>query len=144
MVARKRKPTSRRGAVPPYPVPKRPPKPTPLQRLPLVAPVIEQQPAPGTGKDPWFRSILTDHAGDFDLGAVLVGIVVCFMCLAAGYDAMVLGKTFDAERFGIGVASVLAGFAAYKWGDAKRAPSSTTTIQATQTTTTADPTGGRP
>ena len=91
----------------------------------------------GGGKDPWFRSILTDHNGDFDLGAVLVGIVVCFMCIAAGYDTIVLAKTFDAERFGIGVASVLAGFAAYKWGDSKRTPGTTTT--ATTSTTTVDP-----
>jgi hypothetical protein len=88
-------------------------------------------PAPQVaGKDPWFRSILTDHAGDFDMGAVLVGVVVVFMCANSGYDTTILHTKFDAQAFGIGVAAVLGGFAAYKWGDAKRPPGTTTTTTA--------------
>lgn len=79
------------------------------------------------GKDPWYRSILTDHNGDFDMGAVLVGAVTLFMCWNAGYDTMILHTKFDAQAFGIGIAAVLGGFAAYKWGDAKRPPGTITT-----------------
>jgi hypothetical protein len=72
--------------------------------------------------DTWFRSIMTDHQGDFDLGAVLVGVVAVFMCLNSGYDTIALHKTFNAQEFGAGIGAMLLGFAAYKFGDAKRAP----------------------
>lgn len=79
------------------------------------------------GKDPWYRSILTDHNGDFDMGAVLVGIVAIFMCSASAYDTTMNGREFNAQQFGIGVAAMLGGFAAYKWGDSKRPETTTTT-----------------
>lgn len=79
------------------------------------------------GKDPLWRSILTDHNGDFDMGAVLIGVVAVYMCAASGYDVFVLSKTFDAQQFGTGIAAMLVGFAAYKWGDAKRPQTTTTT-----------------
>lgn len=98
--------------------------------------VVAAAPVNVPGKDPWFRSIMTDHNGDFDLGAVLVGVVVVFMCLNAGWDTIVLHTKFDAQAFGIGVAGVLGGFAAYKWGDARRPPG----VSVTTTTTAAAPT----
>lgn len=84
------------------------------------------------GKDPWYRSILTDHNGDFDMGAILVGVVALFMCINSGYDTIVLHTKFNAQEFGIGVAAMLGGFAAYKWGDAKRPPMVTTTTYASR------------
>ncbi len=89
------------------------------------------------GKDPWYRSILTDHNGDFDMGAVLVGVVAIFMCANSGYDTVILHTKFNAQEFGIGIAAMLGGFAAYKWGDSKRAEATTTTT-AIQTKTTMD------
>ncbi len=86
------------------------------------------------GKDPWYRSILTDHNGDFDMGAVLVGVVIVFMCANSGYDTVINHVKFDAQAFGAGVGAVLIGFAAYKYGDAKRPPG-------TITTTTSAPAG---
>lgn len=80
------------------------------------------------GKEPLWRSILTDHNGDFDMGAVLVGVVAIFMCAAAGWDTLILNNPFNAQQFGIGVAAMLGGFAAYKWGDAKRPETTTTTV----------------
>lgn len=75
--------------------------------------------------DTWFRSIMTDHNGDFDLGAVLVGVVTVAMCLNSGYDTIILHTKFNAQEFGIGIGAMLAGFAAYKFGDAKRATPAT-------------------
>ena len=90
------------------------------------------KPAPDCGKplgppdappaSDWFRSAMTDHNGDFDLGAILVGVVAVFMCLNSGYDTIALHKPFDAQAFGVGIGAMLAGFAAYKYGDARRAP----------------------
>ncbi len=54
------------------------------------------------------------------MGAVLVGVVALFMCFNSGYDIIAHAKTFNAQEFGIGIAAMLGGFAAYKWGDAKR------------------------
>lgn len=93
------------------------------------------------GKEPWYRSVLTDHNGDFDAGAILVCVVVGFMCCNGGYDTIIMHRQFDPEKFGIGIAAVLTGFAAYKWGDSKRAPLPGTTVTtATQTIAT----GGDP
>lgn len=90
----------------------------------VVAPVM---PDPA-GKEPWYRSILTDHNGDFDMGAVLVGVVAVFMCSTSAYDTIANGREFNAQAFGIGMAAVLGGFAAYKWGDSKRPEITTTTV----------------
>lgn len=84
-------------------------------------------PAPEPRKEPWWRSPLTDHNGDFDLGAILVGVVILAMCYYEWYDVTVNHIKFDAQQFGIGVGSVLLGFAGYKWGDTKRPPGTTTT-----------------
>jgi hypothetical protein len=89
------------------------PKPAPDPGKPLGPPA-----APPASE--WLRSIATDHNGDFDLGAILVGVVAVFMCLNSGYDTIILHKTFDAQAFGIGIGAMLGGFAAYKYGDAKR------------------------
>jgi hypothetical protein len=90
-------------------------------------------------KEPWYRSILTDHSGDFDMGAVLVGVVAIFMCINSGYDTWVHGVKFNAQEFGIGIAAMLGGFAAYKWGDAKRPDVSTTVDTHTRTTIDSPP-----
>lgn len=113
-----------------------------ILRDPIDGPTIHQPgcrpPSPtafqvvsGPGQ-PFWRSILTDHYGDFDLGAVLVGVVVVFMCANAGYDTVYLHQHFDAQNFGIGVGAVLAGFAGYKAWD--RRQSGTTSYAATTTT----------
>lgn len=103
-----------------------------------LAPIVPQPlPAPIDipGKDPWYRSILTDHNGDFDMGAVLVGVVTVFMCANSGFDTVMLHTKFDAQSFGIGIAAVLGGFAAYKWGDAKRPDTTVTSVTASTVTT---------
>lgn len=97
--------------------------------------VVVAAPIPPPGKDPWYRSILTDHNGDFDMGAVLVGVVALFMCANSGYDTIILHSKFNAQEFGIGIAAMLGGFAAYKWGDSKRPPGTVTTT-ASQTIST--------
>lgn len=92
------------------------------------------------GKDPWYRSILTDHNGDFDMGAVLVGVVAVFMCINSGYDTIILHTKFDAQAFGVGISAMLGGFGLYKWGDTLRPRgTTTTTINAASTTTTGAP-----
>ena len=101
----------------------------------MVAKTIAVTPAPPlnvAGKDPWYRSILTDHNGDFDMGAVLVGIVAIFMCVNSGYDTWILHTKFNAQEFGIGIAAMLTGFAAYKYGDAKRPPGAMITTTTTE------------
>lgn len=94
------------------------------------APVVEvdaPKPIPPEPPRPFWSGILTDHNGDFDMGAVLVGVVCTFMCVASGFDVIGHGTKFNAQEFGIGIAAMLGGFAAYKWGDAKRPPSNVTT-----------------
>ncbi len=93
------------------------------------APPTPQPIAPAS--TPYWRSVMTDHNGDFDLGALLVAVVICFMCLAEGYDVW-RGKAFNGKDFGFGVGLVLGGFAAYKWGDARRPPPTTMTATAQQ------------
>lgn len=99
------------------------------QTVTLVEPA-KPTPQPITpASTPFWRSVMTDHNGDFDLGALLTGVVIAFMCAIEGYDVW-RGKPFNAQNFGIGIAAVLTGFAAYKWGDAKRPPPSTLTASA--------------
>jgi hypothetical protein len=87
----------------------------------------------------WYHSIFTDHDGEFDTGRVLVAIVILGMCWMQWYDVKYNAVEFDAQKFGTGIAAVLAGFAAYLWGDTRRPPlippSTTTTVQSTQVTT---------
>jgi hypothetical protein len=61
------------------------------------------------------------------MGAVLVGVVTLFMCVNSGYATIEYAQPFNAQEFGIGIAAMLTGFAAYKWGDAKRPEKTTTT-----------------
>jgi len=101
----------------------------------VVTPTKPLKSPPAPPAEYWLRSILTDHDGYFDLGAVLVGFVGIFMCAASGYNTIVLHNSFNAMEFGTGVGAMLGGFAVYKWGDAKRAPgTTTTTMQRTETT----------
>lgn len=96
-----------------------------MKKTIVVAPV---SPEPSPEKKPFWRGVLTDHNGDFDMGAVLVGFVAIFMCVAQWYATSVNGDTFNPQEFGIGIAAMLGGFAAYKWGDAKRPDTTTTTV----------------
>ncbi len=96
---------------------------------PIVSvPSVFQMP----NKEPWYRSILTDHAGDFDFGAISVGVGVLALCFNSGWDVIVNHAHFDAMQFGTGMGAMLIGFAGYKYGDAKRPEGTTTTITATQ------------
>lgn len=72
--------------------------------------------------DNWFRSMLTDRNGDFDAGAILMVVVTIYMCVSSGYDTFVIGRQFDAQAFGTGIAAMLGGFGIYKWGEQRRAP----------------------
>lgn len=116
-------------------------KPLPKRERVAAALFSAQSPPslPIPGKDPFWRSILTDHNGDFDMGAVLVGFVTIAMCLISGYDVIGNHVKFNPQEFGTGIGAVLVGFAAYKWGDARRVPPGTTTTTAIQTTSTAGP-----
>ncbi len=67
--------------------------------------------------DNWFRSMLTDRNGDFDAGAILIVVVTVYMCVSSGYDTFMLGRPFNAQEFGTGIAAMLGGFGIYKWGD---------------------------
>jgi len=86
-------------------------------------------------REAWYRSIVTDHDGNFDTGRLLVNVVILTMC----YIAIVHGDKFEPQTFGIGIGSVLTGFAAYLFGDAQRppaaAPSTITDIHQQQVTT---------
>jgi len=87
--------------------------------------------------DNWWRSMLTDHAGEFDTGRILVAVVVVAMCAIQLLDVHYNKAVFKPNDFGIGIGAVLAGFAAYLYGDAKRPePSKSTSLQVSQTTTT--------
>lgn len=106
----------------------------PKPAAPVVAAVV---PAPPVTRDGFWRSMLTDHNGDFDTGRILVAVVVVAMCAIQLLDVQYNKAVFKPNDFGIGIGAVLAGFAAYLYGDAKRPePSSTSTVQVSQTTTT--------
>lgn len=106
----------------------RKPKPRVRVAKTVSAPTVVAAPI----KEPWFRALLTDHNGDWDFGAWLVAVVTIFMCANSWYDVHILHNKFDAQAFGAGIAAMLVGFAAYKYGDAKRPPGMSVT-----TTTTA-------
>jgi len=123
---------------------KRKPKAAPRRHAPAAPAILSPAAPPVTvaavvSREPWYRSIFTDRDGDFDTGRVLVAIVVLAMCYFQWYDTSVNSQPFNAQNFGIGIAGVLGGFAAYLYGDAKRppapVPSTTTAIQQTQVTT---------
>ncbi len=100
----------------------------------VVAPPVVAVPV--VVHDGWMRSILTDHQGEFDTGRILTPIVVVGMLGLAVLDTWKNGAHFDAQAFGIGIGAVLAGLAAYLWGDTKRPdPSVTTSVQMSKTTT---------
>jgi hypothetical protein len=87
--------------------------------------------------DNWWRSMLTDHAGEFDTGRILVAVVIVAMCAIQSLDVYYNKAVFKPNEFGIGIGAVLAGFAMYLYGDAKRPEAGkTTTVQVAQTTTT--------
>ncbi len=100
----------------------------------VVAPPVVAAPVVHDG---FWRSALTDHAGEFDTGRILVAVTVVGMIAIAFIDVYLNKAKFDAGAFGVGIGAVLAGFAAYLWGDTKRPdPGKTTTVQVAQTTTT--------
>jgi hypothetical protein len=86
--------------------------------------------------EPWYLSIFTDRNREFDTGRLLVNVVILTMCAVA---LMTADETFNYQAFGIGIGSVLTGFAAYLFGDAQRppapAPSTITEVKQTQVTT---------
>jgi hypothetical protein len=90
-------------------------------------------------REPLWQAVFTDRNREFDTGRVLVAVVILAMCGFQWYDISVGGTDFSAQNFGIGIASVLGGFAAYLYGDAQRPPlgppSTVTTTQQTQVTT---------
>lgn len=82
--------------------------------------------------------MLTDHAGEFDTGRILVAVVIVGMLLLTWLDVEQNKAHFNPQEFGIGIGAVLGGFAAYLWGDTKRPDTGKiTTVQVAQTTTTA-------
>lgn len=110
------------------------PKPRAVAAVALPAPAVAV-PVP---HDNWLRSALTDHNGDFDTGRILVAVVILAMCFVQWVDVQYNNATFKPNDFGVGVGSVLVGFAAYLYGDAKRPdPSKTTTMQIAKTETSA-------
>ena len=67
---------------------------------------------------------------------VTVAVVVVAMCVIQMWDVHFNKAVFKPNDFGVGVGAVLTGFAAYLYGDAKRPdPSSTSSVQVSQTTT---------
>jgi hypothetical protein len=82
----------------------------------------------------WLQSALTDHQGEFDAGRILVAVVILAMCGLQAWDTGVNKVAFNAMTFGTGVGAVLAGFAAYLYGDAKR-PATTTVLESRSVTT---------
>jgi hypothetical protein len=79
----------------------------------------------------WLQSALTDHQGEFDAGRILVAVAMCGL---QAWDTGVNKVAFNAMTFGTGVGAVLAGFAAYLYGDAKR-PATTTVLESRSVTT---------
>jgi hypothetical protein len=108
---------------------KRKPKITPVH---LPAPPIAAQVVVDASplREPWYRALFTDREQEFDTGRVLVAVVILAMCWMQWYDVRYNAVEFDAQKFGLGIAGVLGGFAAYLWGDTRRPPApvpSTTT-----------------
>lgn len=107
-------------------------KPKPAPSIPPVAVAVAVPPA----AEPWYRSIFTDRNREFDTGRLLVNVVILTMCAIAIKHG---DSKFDYQSFGIGIGSVLGGFAAYLYGDAQRpptpAPSTVTEVKQTQVTT---------
>lgn len=117
---------------------KRKPKIAPL-RPPLAAAAIlapTAAPVAVAAREPWYLSIFTDRNREFDTGRLLVNVVILTMCAIAIRHG---DAKFDYQAFGIGIGSVLTGFAAYLFGDAQRppapAPSTITKVEQTQVTT---------
>lgn len=121
---------------------KRKPKAGPRQRA-TPAPAILAPATPAVAvaaivapSEPWYRSIFTDRNHEFDTGRLLVNVVILTMCAIAIKHG---DSKFDFQAFGIGIGSVLTGFAAYLYGDAQRppqaAPSTVTEVKQTQVTT---------
>lgn len=57
----------------------------------------------------WLFNGLTDENGEWDgvLGAIIVS--VCLVWFFTGYSVFHLGQPFDAEKFGMAVATILGG-----------------------------------
>lgn len=115
-----------------------------MKRKPKIAPLATPAVVPVavtavSVREPWYRSVFTDRDGDFDTGRVLVAIVIFALIYFEYVHVAVHGNPFDAQSFGIAVAGILGGFAAYLYGDAKRppapVPSTTTDIRQQQVTT---------
>jgi hypothetical protein len=69
--------------------------------------------------------LVTDDNGHLDTGRLLTPIVVLAMLGIDAWAVIVNKQIFDAQQLGIGIASVLAGLAAYLWGDKKPTPGAT-------------------
>lgn len=64
------------------------------------------------------KQLVTDYDNTtFDTGRSIGLLVVIAMIIFAGHDVFIVGKPFNAQEFGIGIASVLTGIGAYVWGD---------------------------
>jgi predicted membrane-bound mannosyltransferase len=62
-------------------------------------------------------SFWTDNRGAWDTGRVIVPLAVLAMIAISAFDVVSNGRAFNAQDLGVGVGAVLAGFAAYLYGD---------------------------
>lgn len=83
---------------------------------------------------------LTDHVTDwdnqtFDTGRSLAVFVVLAGVALVTYDVVVHDAAFDMQAYGVGIAGILTGLAAYLFGDGKSRPASMTTTTTTMGST---------
>lgn len=74
-------------------------------------------------REPWYRAPFTDHDENFDGGAMFAALSVAALIALSAYAVVVRGQPFNPAELGMGIGSVLGGWAVYKWGDSRRAPS---------------------
>lgn len=88
-------------------------------------------PTTRAGREPWWRAPLTDYEENIDGGAIWVAMSVFAMIALSAWDVLHNGREFKAAELGMGVGSLLAGWAAYKWGDARSRPQATVQVRST-------------
>lgn len=70
-------------------------------------------------RERWYVAPFTDSEGAVDNGSIVVAVTVLAVIGLSAYDVIHNGRPFNAAELGMGIGSVLAGFAAYRWGDAR-------------------------
>jgi hypothetical protein len=70
-------------------------------------------------REPIYKAPFTDPDGNFDGGSIWVAVSVFALIALSAYSVVFKGQPFNPAELGMGVGSVLGGWAFYKWGDSR-------------------------